>query len=602
MAETKKLPKRSEIDSKYKWHIEDLYASDDQWDKDYQSLLEECKRLAAYEGRLSEGAKTFLTYMEEKQDVMKRFERLYVYANERYHEDTGNGFYQAMSGKAQTLALSVESSTVFEEPELLAIGKETIDSWFQKEEGMALYKRFFYELFRQQEHVRSKEIESILADVNDMAGDVSNIFSMFNNADVKFPSIKGADGEEIPVSHGRYTSLLENRDRNIRKQAFMSVYSQYGQFKNTLAATYGANVKDYYFFSKVRHYDSALAMSLDGGEIPVSVYTQLIDTVHDHMDLMYRYVGLRKKALGLDELHMYDLYAPMAKKVDKDIPFEQAKEIVKKGLAPLGEDYIKILSGGMDGGWVDVYENEGKRSGAYSWGAYGTHPYVLMNYQNTLNDVFTLAHEMGHSMHTYLSSKNQPYLYSGYRIFVAEVASTCNEALLMQYLLGHTEDKQEKIALINYFLEQFKGTLYRQTMFAEFEKISHEMVQKQQPLTADVLCDVYYKLNQLYFGDDINIDKEIALEWARIPHFYTPFYVYQYATGYSAAIAISRKILSGDPAAREGYFKFLSGGSSKNPIDLLKLAGVDMTSKEPVESALKLFGDLLDQMEELLAE
>ena len=367
MAETKKLPKRSEIDSKYKWHIEDLYASDDQWDKDYQSLLEECKRLAAYEGRLSEGAKTFLTYMEEKQDVMKRFERLYVYANERYHEDTGNGFYQAMSGKAQTLALSVESSTVFEEPELLAIGKETIDSWFQKEEGMALYKRFFYELFRQQEHVRSKEIESILADVNDMAGDVSNIFSMFNNADVKFPSIKGADGEEIPVSHGRYTSLLENRDRNIRKQAFMSVYSQYGQFKNTLAATYGANVKDYYFFSKVRHYDSALAMSLDGGEIPVSVYTQLIDTVHDHMDLMYRYVGLRKKALGLDELHMYDLYAPMAKKVDKDIPFEQAKEIVKKGLAPLGEDYIKILSGGMDGGWVDVYENEGKRSGAYSW-------------------------------------------------------------------------------------------------------------------------------------------------------------------------------------------------------------------------------------------
>ena len=403
------------------------------------------------------------------------------------------------------------------------------------------------------------------------------------------------------MSHGRYSLLMESRDRDVRKEAFSSIYSQYGQYRNTLAATYSANLKSSAFFAKMRRYDSALAMALDGGEIPVSVYTQLIDTVHESLPLMYRYVALRKKALGVDELHMYDLYAPMVDEVSMKIPFEEAKEIVKKGLEPLGEEYIQVLSEGMDGGWIDVYENQGKRSGAYSWGAYGCHPFVLMNYQDNLNNVFTLAHEMGHSMHSYYSDKNQPYLYAGYRIFVAEVASTCNEALLMEYLLRHTEDKKEKAYLINYFLEQFKGTLYRQTMFAEFEKITHEMAGRGEPLTAEILNDIYYKLNEQYFGDGIVIDKEIALEWSRIPHFYTPFYVYQYATGYSAAIAISRKILSGDAAAREGYMKFLSGGSSMNPIDLLKLCGVDMTTPEPVQSALRLFGELLDEMEALLA-
>ena len=332
------------------------------------------------------------------------------------------------------------------------------------------------------------------------------------------------------------------------------------------------------------------------------MYTSLIETVHEHMDLMHRYVSLRKKALGVDELHMYDLYAPMAEEIEMKIPFEEAKDIVKKGLAPLGEEYLQVLSEGMDGGWIDVYENEGKRSGAYSWGAYGTHPFVLMNYQDNLNNVFTLAHEMGHSMHSYYSDKNQPYLYAGYRIFVAEVASTCNEALLIDYLLKNAKDKKEKIYLINHFLEQFKGTLYRQTMFAEFEKITHEKAANREPLTADILNDIYYKLNEQYFGKDIVIDKEIALEWARIPHFYTPFYVYQYATGYSAAIAISRKILSGEEKALDGYFRFLSGGSSMSPIELLKLTGADMTTKEPVESALKLFGELLDQMEALLTE
>ena len=596
----KTVKKRQDCDPAYQWHIEDLYASDELWEKDYKALAKETKELAAYEGRLKEGSAIFVEYMHKKEAVLKKFEAVYVYANQRYHEDTGNSFYQGLSGKAQALSLQLDSAVVFEEPELLAIGKEEITSWFEHNPDMELYRRYFYELFRQQEHVLSKEEEGILADVSDMSADISNIFSMFNNADIRFPSIEGKEGEKIPVSHGRYTLLLENRSVDIRKAAFESVYSQYGQYKNTLAALYAANLKNTAFFARRRNYASSLEMALDGGEIPTSVYTSLIDTVHEHMDLMHRYVSLRKKALNVPELHMYDLYVPMVDEFEMKVSFSEAKEIVKKGLAPLGEEYGNILANGMDNGWIDVYENEGKRSGAYSWGAYGCHPFVLMNYQDNLNNVFTLAHEMGHSMHSYYSDKNQPYLYAGYRIFVAEVASTCNEALLMEYLLKNTENKKEKMYLINYFLEQFKGTLYRQTMFAEFEKLTHEMAAKNEPLTAEVLCDIYYKLNKQYFGKDIVIDKEIALEWARIPHFYTPFYVYQYATGYSAAIAISRKILSGDEKAKEGYFKFLSGGSSMNPIDLLRLCDVDMATKEPVEAALQLFGELLDEMEAML--
>lgn len=517
------VPRREEGDKKYQWHIEDLYGSDDLWQKDYDLLERNIPELASYEGRLGESADTFLSYMDKKQEIMKRFESVYVYANQKYHEDTANAAYQKLTAQAQTLSLKLSSATVFEEPELLEVGEEKIAEWMKESKDMAVYRRFFYELFRQQKHVLPKEMESILTDVSDMAEDISNIFSMFNNADVQFPSIIGRNGEEIPVSHGRYSVLMESCDREIRKDAFLSMYSPYGQYKNTLAAIYSASVKNNAFFAKVRKYDSSLSMALDGGEIPVSVYTQLIDTVHENLSLMHRYVALRKKALGVEELHMYDLYAPMVEEVTMKIPFEEAKKIVKKGLEPLGEEYIEILSAGMDGGWIDVYENQGKRSGAYSWGAYGCHPFVLMNYQDTLNHVFTLAHEMGHSMHSYYSDREQPYLYAGYRIFVAEVASTCNEALLMEYLLKQTEDKKEKAYLVNYFLEQFKGTLYRQTMFAEFEKITHEMADRGEPLTAEILNDIYYKLNEQYFGDGIVIDQEIAREWARIPHFYTPF-------------------------------------------------------------------------------
>jgi oligoendopeptidase F len=377
----------------------------------------------------------------------------------------------------------------------------------------------------------------------------------------------------------------------------------YDAYQNTLAATYSANVKQQYFFAHARNYASSLEMALDGGEIPVSVYHNLIDTVHKNLPIFHRYVKLRKRLLDVPELHMYDLYTPMLPRQDKPIPFEEAKKIVKKGLAPLGESYLAKLQEGFDNRWIDVYENENKRSGAFSWGAYGTHPYVFLNYQGNLNNVFTLAHEMGHALHSYHSDAAQPYVYAGYRIFVAEVASTVNESLLMDSLLKNKENtKEEKLYLLNYFMEQFRGTLYRQTMFAEFELITHEMVQKKEPLTAQKLNDIYYDLNKKYFGDAIVVDPEIRLEWARIPHFYTPFYVYQYATGYSAAIAISRKILAGEPGAVENYIKFLSSGSSMNCIDLLKICGVDMTKTEPIESALQLFESLIDQFEALLEE
>ena len=597
----KTVKKRQECDPAYQWHIQDLYASDEAWEKDYESLTSEIQSLAAYEGRLKEGSEVFVEYMRKKEALMKKFEAIYVYANQRYHEDTGNSFYQGLAGKAQTLSIQLDSAVVFEEPELLAIGKKTIDSWFTQNMDMQLYKRYFYELFRQQKHVLSKEEEAILADVSDMSADVSNIFSMFNNADIRFPSIEGKEGEKIPVSHGRYTLLLESRDVNIRKSAFESVYSQYGQYRNTLAALYAANLKNTAFFAKKRHYNSSLEMALEGGEIPTSVYTNLIDTVHEHMDLMHRYVSLRKKALKAEELHMYDLYVPMVDEFEMKVPFSKAKEIVKKGLAPLGKEYGKVLSDGMESGWIDVYENEGKRSGAYSWGPNGVHPYVLLNHQDNLDSMFTLAHEMGHALHSYKSNSTQPLVYAAYRIFVAEVASTCNEALLNFYLIDNAKDKNEKAYLINHFLDSFKGTVYRQTMFAEFEKKAHEMAEQGRSLTAKSLNEMYYELNKEYFGPDMVVDKDIEVEWARIPHFYTPFYVYQYATGFSAAVAIASMIRKEGQPAVDRYMKFLSSGGSDYPIELLKIAGVDMSKPDAIKTGLDVFAGLLDEMEKLLA-
>ena len=591
--------KREEIPQQYKWKMEDLYATNEAWEADFAKLQNGMEDLKKYEGTLAESADNLLALMKKSDELNQLAENVYVYANQRLHEDTSNAYYQGLSGKSQMLLVQMSEVSSFVEPEILSIPEETLEEMLKNDE-LSAYETYFRRLLRKKEHILSKEMEELLAGVDEIAEGPKDTFMMFNNADIKFPNITGEDGETVEITHGKYVKLLESQDREVRKAAFTGLYETYGKFKNTLAATYRANVKQAGFFAKARKYESSLEAALSGSAIPVEVYESLIESVHAHLPALHEYVKVRKEKLGVEELHMYDLYVPMVGEADKKIPYEEAKEIVLKGLEPLGEDYLALLKKGFTEGWIDVYENEGKRSGAYSWGAYGTHPYVLLNYQDNLNNVFTLAHEMGHALHSYHSDETQDYIYAGYKIFVAEVASTCNEALLIRYLLDHSKDDQEKAYLLNYFLEQFRSTLFRQTMFAEFEKCAHAKSEAGEPLTAEVLCELYYDLNKKYFGDEIVVDKEIALEWSRIPHFYTPFYVYQYSTGFSAAIAISSKILSGEDGIVEKYKKFLSGGSSLDCIDLLKICDVDMTTKEPVEKALKVFESTLKEFSKIL--
>ena len=591
--------KREEIPQQYKWKMEDLYATNEAWETDFVKLQKGIEELSKFEGILGKSSENLLKMHETCDELNQIAEKVYVYANQRLHENTGNAYYQGLSGKAQMLLVQMGEASSYIEPELLNIPEDKLKEMLQTE-GLAKYEVYYNRLLRRKEHILSKEMEELLAGVEEVAEGPRDIFMMFNNADIKFPVITGENGESVEITHGKYVKLLESQDREVRKAAFQGVYGTYEKFKNTLAATYRANVKQAGFFAKARKYASSLEASLAGSHIPTAVYDSLIESVHAHLPALYKYVKVRKDKMGLEELHMYDLYVPMVGEANKKIPYEEAKDIVLNGLAPLGEDYQALLKKGFDEGWIDVYENEGKRSGAYSWGAYGTHPYVLLNYQDTLNNVFTLAHEMGHALHSYYSDETQDYIYAGYKIFVAEVASTCNEALLIHYLLENSKDDKEKAYLLNYFLERFRATLFRQTMFAEFEKQAHAESEAGEPLTAEVLCDIYYNLNKQYFGDDIVVDKEIALEWFRIPHFYTPFYVYQYSTGFSAAIAISSKILKGEPGIVEKYKKFLSGGSSMECIDLLKICGVDMTTKEPVEEALKVFESTLEEFSKII--
>ena len=581
------------------WCLEDMFESDDFWEEEFGRLQRMIFQYEDFEGTLGESADRLLEYLKFNDETNLLMERLYVYANMRYHQDMANSMYQEFAARAQKLMVEISGASAFAEPEILEITTEKINIFFNENPELETYKRYISEILRGKNHTLDKKTETILAKSRQMANAAENIFSMYNGADIKFPSITTEEGEEIEITHGNFVPLLESVDREVRKAAFEGVYETYGKMRNTLAATFAANLDQANFYAQVRNFSSAREMYLYGSNIPESVYDNLIETVHKNMDKMHKYVSLRKKILDVSELHMYDLYTPIAKAPDTKYSFEAAKDIVLEGLAPMGEEYIKVLEEGFDNRWIDVYENEGKRSGAYSWGAYGTHPYVLMNYHGTLDHVFTLAHEMGHAIHSYYSDANQPYVNAGYKIFVAEVASTCNESLLIQHLLKITEDEEEKTYLINHFLEQFKGTLYRQTMFAEFEKIAHSMVQNGEGVTADRLCGIYYNLNKEYFGDDIVIDKEIELEWARIPHFYNPFYVYQYATGLSAAIALSKRILEEGKPAVEDYMKFLTGGSSQDPFELLKIAGVDMTSSEPIETALELFGNLLEELQKI---
>ena len=602
MMTDRKLNTREEADARCKWAIEDLYKDDEDWKRDYELLKSRIPELTKFRGRLGESAEVLLSMQKLSDELNQLLEKVYVYANQRLHENTDNSTYQNLASQAQGLLVELSESLSFVEPELMELPDGIIETFLDENEELLVYRQYFENIIRQKKHVLPTEQEQLLAAMGEVAESPKDIFSMFNNADIRFPEITGEEGHPVQVTHGRYMSLMQSRNRQVRKDAFEAMYGVYGDWRNTLAAMYRANVKQEAFLAKAHKYTSDLEAALDGSHIPVKVYEQLIEAVHESMPLMYRYMKLRKKLLGVEELHMYDLYVPVIEQDHSEIPFEQAKKTVLEGLAPMGEEYLHLLREGFDHGWIDVYENQGKRTGAYSWGAYGTHPYVLLNYQGTLHDVFTLAHEMGHALHSWYSDEHQPYIYAGYRIFVAEVASTCNEALLIHYLMEQSKkagDQKKTMYLMNYFLEQFRTTLFRQTMFAEFEKITHGLQEQGETLTADRLCEIYYDLNKLYFGEEICVDQEIAMEWARIPHFYTPFYVYQYATGFSAAIALSKQILEQGAPAVEQYKKFLKGGSSMYPLELLKMAGVDMEQKAPVQDALAVFAQYLDEMERL---
>ena len=600
MGEIEKLPARSEIAEADKWALEDLFLTDADWEAAVKQLAEQLAQLKGYAGKVSASADALYAYLTLADETENLFEKVLVYSNEKMHEDMGNFTYQGYAAQAQAAATHLSAAEAFFEPELLAMEESRLQGFFKEDPKLEKYRLLIDRIWRRKEHTLSAAEEEILAKTYEMATAPDDIFSMFNDADAKFGTIRDENGKEVELTHGRFGGFMESSDRRVRKEAFEALYQTYDQFRNTLAATYSANVKKAKFYADVRKYPSALAAALAPGNIPTEVYDNLIETVHRFLPAMYRYVALRKRALGVEELHMYDVYVPLVADQTKKIPFAEAKEIVKRGLAPMGEEYVSHLEDGFDHRWIDVYENRGKRSGAYSWGAYGTHPYVLLNYQGKLDDVFTLAHEMGHALHSWYSNANQPYVYSGYLIFVAEVASTCNESLLMQYLLKESKDKKEKAYLLNHFIDQFKGTLFRQTMFAEFEKITHEMYAKGESLTAERLCAVYMDLNRKYFGEEMVSDPQIALEWARIPHFYTEFYVYQYATGFSCAIALSKRILEMGEAGVADYMKFLKGGCSKDPIELLKMAGVDISTPKPVEDALQLFEELVSELEELL--
>ena len=601
MEETVKIRKRSEIPVEDTWATEDLYATDAAWEAELATLDTDKQTIVSFAGRLGESGDVLFDYLTQMEALDEKISLLANYCMRKGDEDTRNPVYQAMTGKFRSVMVALGAAGSFETPEIMAISDETLEGFYAAQPKLERYRRYLTNMRRRKAHTLSAAEEKLLAAAGEMSGAPSDIFGKFSNADMTFPDALDSEGKAHPVSQGTFVLCEESPDRLLRKNAYESMYRTYGSFKNTAAGLLNAQNKQLKYFAEARKYASAFEASLDRTNVPTDVYLNLIEAVHQNLDKMHRYVRLRKKLLGVDELHFYDVYTALVDGVDKHIPFAQAKQTVYDALAPLGEDYRAILKEGFENRWIDVYQNEGKRSGAYSAGA-AVHPFVLLNYTGTLDSQFTLAHEMGHALHSYLSNKHQNPIDADYVIFVAEVASTCNEALLMEYLLSKTTDKKERAYLINHFLEQFKGTLYRQTMFAEFELNIGRMAQEGKTLTADVLCAEYRRLNEMYFGPDMVVDDEIAMEWARIPHFYYNYYVFQYATGYSAAIALSRKILAEGESAVKDYLGFLSGGCSKSPIDLLKGAGVDMTGPEPVNQALQLFGELLDEMEALTQE
>ncbi len=600
MAANKALPKREDIDSKFKWKLEDIYSDVSLWEQDFKKVKELAEQIKGLQGKLGESAENLLECFKKSDELMSLNEKVYVYARMKRDENNGDSTYQALTERASSLATEVYAAISYIVPEMLSIPEEKLLGYVNSNKELSVYAFMIKENLRQKEHVLSEKEEQLLAMASEISDTAGDVFTMFNNADIKFPYIKNEEGEEVEVTKGRYIAFLESKDRRVRKDAFEAVYSSYKKMKNTLAAALTGNVKKNRFYSQVRKYPSALEASLDNDNISVDVYTNLIETVNKNIPLLDRYLKLRKKVLKLDELHMYDLYVPMVEEFDKEIPYDEAKALVAEALKPLGEEYVSYLQKGMNSSWIDVYENEGKTSGAYAWGSYKTHPYVLLNYQEKINDVFTLAHEMGHALHSYYTNMTQPYVYSEYKIFVAEVASTVNESLLMRYLLPRASSKQEKAYLLNHYLEEFRGTVFRQVMFAEFEKMIHEKVEQGEALNAQELSDMYYGLNKKYFGEAVTVDEDIAMEWSRIPHFYSSFYVYKYATGFSAATAIAEKILTEGKPAVDKYLEFLKSGGSNYPLELLKIAGVDLSTPQPVQDALNVFEKTLNELEELL--
>ncbi|MEK3805643.1 oligoendopeptidase F [Bacillus sp. FSL H8-0547] len=598
----KTLPKRSEIAVEDTWRLEDIFKDDEAWEAEFKEVKAALPKMEEFKGKLGDSADAFLEALTYQDSVMERLGKLYTYAHMRYDQDTGNSHYQGLNDRAANLYTQASSVSSYMIPEILEMDEAKIKEFLQEKEELKVYGHTLDEINRQRPHVLSAEQEAMLAQASDVLSSSGNTFGMLNNADLEFPSIKDEDGEEVEVTHGRYIRFLESEDRRVREDAFKAVYGTYDKYKNTFASTLSGAVKKDNFYATVRNYSSAREAALSNNNIPEEVYENLVKTVNDNLHLLHKYIELRKKVLGLEELHMYDLFTPLVKEVKMKVPYAEAKDYLLKGLAPLGDEYIAILNEGFENRWVDVHENKGKRSGAYSSGTYGTNPYILMNWQDNVNNLFTLAHEFGHSVHSYYTRNSQPYQYGHYSIFVAEVASTCNEALLNDYLLKTIDDKKKQLYLLNHYLEGFRGTVFRQTMFAEYEHAIHKKAQDGEPLTPDLLTELYYDLNKKYFGEHLTVDEEIGLEWARIPHFYYNYYVYQYATGFSAATALSKQILEeGEPAVKR-YIEFLKSGSSDYPIEVLKKAGVDMTSKEPIEEALKVFEEKLNEMEQLLSE
>ena len=593
------IPQRSEVPEEYTWNLKDLYESDQAWNEEYKALKTLPEQITAFRGTLGRSAEDLLAWFRLQDQVEERLSRLYGYASCKGDEDTGNSFYQDMRGKAMSTLVTISSAAAFATPEIMEIPEDTLNLFYTAQPELETYRRSLYQIRRRKAHILSPAEEKLLASAGEMANASENVASVFRNADMVYPDVVDEAGNAHQLTDATFVPMLMSPDRELRRRAFETYYKALGQYKNTVAATLDGQFKQLCFFANARHYDSTLQASLDATEVPVPVYLNLIEAVHGNLDKMYRYVALRKKVIGVDELHMYDVYTPIVPDVAEEIPFEQAKATVLDALAVLGEDYTAMLREGFDHRWLDVYPNVGKRGGAYSSGIARPHPYVLLNHTDDLDSQFTIAHEMGHAMHSYLSCKHQPVCTSDYVIFVAEVASTCNEVLLMRHLLRKSTDRRERAYLINHFLDQFKGTVYRQTMFAEFERELGRMAERGETLTADALDEKYLALNRLYFGPDMISDAQIALEWARIPHFYYNYYVFQYATGFSAAVALADRILrEGEPAVAD-YKRFLSGGSSTDPISLLKLAGVDMSTPAPVDAALAMFGELVDELDAL---